>query len=157
MGQEHILTCFNLCAHVIEIWCIQEQAQQWDAPPPDDPNLQALHSTLLAHQGVIEALLARQSHSWQSYWQHQGGSDDTTNHHCSLPCWVHDPPDDPNTTHQFNNKTWYFVVNVMVVLGIPLIILKMILLTFVANIWIDLNHKLILVWSIFLNLLWTLL
>jgi len=48
------LTCLSLCVKVTKIKCIQEQAQQWDAPSPDDPTIIALcttianqHSTLL--------------------------------------------------------------------------------------------------------------
>jgi len=59
MGNEHGLTCLTLCAKAITICQIQEQAQQWDAPAPDDINLQALCSMLVAHQDVIEALVTK--------------------------------------------------------------------------------------------------
>jgi len=63
LGKEHGLTCFQLCTEAIKIKRIQEQVQQWDTPNPDDQNLQALHATLLAHQQVIESLMANTSNN----------------------------------------------------------------------------------------------
>jgi len=68
LGCQMDLTCLSLCAKVMEIKCIQEQAQQWDAPSPKDPTILALHSTiaqqhsaLLVQQQVLEALTAQPS------------------------------------------------------------------------------------------------
>jgi len=56
LGNERGLTCPQLCVKAIKIRRIQEQAQQWDVPNPEDSTLQALQSTLLTHHQVIKAL-----------------------------------------------------------------------------------------------------
>jgi len=58
MGHESGLICLNLCAIAIEIHLNSGTSQQWDAAAPDELNLQALCTMLIAHQDVIEALVA---------------------------------------------------------------------------------------------------
>jgi len=109
LGQEHGLTCLTLCTKVIEICQIQEQAQQWDAAAPDDLNLQALCSMLVAHQDVIEALVAKPKFHQQHKHRHEPHPDGNNLHHfCKTPSWINEPPDIPTTTRQYNNKTWFF-------------------------------------------------
>jgi len=42
LGWQLNITCLSLCTKVTEIKRIQEQAQQWEAPVPDDPTILAL-------------------------------------------------------------------------------------------------------------------
>jgi len=90
LSSEQGLTCRSLCAKVIEIWYIQEQAQQWDTPAPDDHNLQALFSTLVAHQQIIKTLLARSMESLShSYSNHN--NKDQSHQFKNVPHWIKDP------------------------------------------------------------------
>jgi len=69
LGCCHDINCLSLCAMVTKIKCIQEQAQQWDAPSPEDPTILVLHTTivkqnsiLLDQQHALEALTTQTAH-----------------------------------------------------------------------------------------------
>jgi len=111
LGCQPDLTCLTLCAKVTKIKRIQEQAQQWDAPSPDDPTILALHSTivqqqsaLLAQQHVLESLTSRS----QRTDQYRGRHNNNGNHTHNLPKWIREKPTHPDETRDFNNRTWYY-------------------------------------------------
>jgi len=90
--------------------------QQWDTPSPDDHNLQALHATLLAHQQVIEALVANPSNNFHHH-NPQNGSHVTFNWHRTIPCWLCNPSMDPMKLGNSITKLGTFALNVMVAFG----------------------------------------
>jgi len=81
LGNEPGLTCLSLCAKVVKIQCIQEQAQQWDAPAPNDQHLQALHFTLASHHQILATLMAQSQDTCQKITTMQPK---TTFQECSL-------------------------------------------------------------------------
>jgi len=113
LGRLPDLNCLSLCVTVTKIKRIQEQAQQWDTPSPDEPSILALRATisqqnqtLLAQQQALEAFMAQPSDSQSSSTVRRGF--DTRNHNRYTPIWVRDKPTDPYATRQHNDRTWYF-------------------------------------------------
>jgi len=112
LGRQPDLTCLTLCAKVTEIKRIQEQAQQWDAPIPEDPNIMALRSTivqqqtaLIAQQQVLESLTTRSLRQDRTNGTYDRNNNNNTR---NLPRWVREKPQDLDETREFNNRTWYY-------------------------------------------------
>jgi len=102
--------CLTLCTKAIQICRVQEQAKQWDNPPPDNPNMIALHATLQAHQQLFEALVTNPNISNSCYPNTSPWSQDHTYcQQCSyIPPWSWEKPKDPNEICMFNNCQWRF-------------------------------------------------